>query len=300
MRAFVLSLSLLAGCTSENGLTEVRASADPLQWLSAGFIELVTPIRPPTTRDGRGHISVLLKVPRGAHAQTRTSEGVLEVSMPAGTIAVRVEYQGAEGRDLTVAEDWRVLDVRQFEWASDGSKRCSVLRPAGDGALLGLGWKCGQALDRKAGAALVELAAAGRIAGTSRLAKINECMTCHLTHRDEDRDFNALVQRGTDGEGLFSVPSMLRDEDPVERYREVDANMGDPLMRPVCPGSTPEHPPCADSKRPRLALAVREGVARGDLHTERLCAARRALAAVLDVEGRAWLRAQSRESCGTP
>ena len=87
---------------------------------------------------GTAHIVVLLSVPPSARLATRPSaDGVPDVVLPLGAIAVRVELEGSADRDAVVAADWRVLDVRQFEWAQEG-RRCSVLRPASDGAMRGL------------------------------------------------------------------------------------------------------------------------------------------------------------------
>lgn len=293
MRRAVVLAALLTACASRPGLTEVHASADPLQWQRSGFFELHTPIRPPTTKDGRAHISVLLKLPPDARASTLPDVDTLDVAMPVGSIAVRVEFEGKVGRDLAIGEDWRVLDVRRFEWAPEG-RLCSVLRPDGDGALRGLRWRCGEALDAKAGLELVSLT------GSKHLAKINGCTTCHRPHRAEDRGVEALVQRGTDADGLFSIRSVLRDEDPVERYREVDANAGDPLMVPTCPGSELDlvNARCADAKRARLRFDVEAGLAMGDPHAENVCATRRALATLLDDAGRDWL-AQHTSACLT-
>jgi hypothetical protein len=57
---------------------------DPLQWRDAGFIELTTPIRPPTTEDGTAHIVVVLKVP-DRHALRLSATAPLSFELPAGS-----------------------------------------------------------------------------------------------------------------------------------------------------------------------------------------------------------------------
>ncbi len=266
------TLGLLLACAAcraapalPEGLTWVESTNDPLQWQRAGFIELTTPVRPPTSPDGTARIVVVL----------RPKQGV-------GTVAARVEYAGSPRRDDPVGADWQVLDVRQFEWTSAGL-RCSVLRPSSGHRLAGVAWPCGLDMDARAGRALAELANSGHLRGPGeRLAKLNACTGCHRPHRAEDRRPQSLVQRGTDADGLFSLRSLWSDEDAVERYRPVATNDADPFLSPVCPaGTVTDAGTCDDGTWPRLRLAVEDAVAAGDPHALRVCAARRALAAAL-------------------
>lgn len=269
----------------------VTSDDDPLQWQARGFIELTTPVRPPTTEDGTAHIVVVLSVP--PHGK------IVGGRMPNGTSAARVEYAGpAHAPDEPISPSWRVLDVRQFDWTPSGID-CTVLRPDGDGRLVGLRWTCGEGADARAGALLATYLREGRFAAprreearersAHRIQLVNDCRTCHRFDRAEDRSPTALVQRGTDAEGLFSVRSVFRDEDPVERYRPVDTNVGDPAMTPVCPGSEIDlrAARCGDGMRPRLRLDVRRGLQDAAPHAARLCASRRALARWLAPESRA-------------
>ena len=270
---------------------------DPLQWRATGFIELTTPVRPPTTEDGSAHIVVVLKLPP-ATALHLTTTTPLSFDLPAGTVAARVEYAGSPNApDADVESSWRVLDVRQFEWTTAGID-CAVLRPDGEGRLVGLRWRCGVAADARAGELLATFARDQRFAGprggdgrerqANRLRLVNDCRGCHAFGRSEDRRTSALVQRGTDLAGLFSLGAVFRDEDPVERYRPVDTNAGDPMMMPVCPSSEIDVAAarCADGLRPRLQVDIARGVREGSSHVERLCATRRALVAVLDPTSR--------------
>jgi hypothetical protein len=260
-----------------DGLERVEASAAPLHWAEEGFVTLVSPIRPPTLVDGTSHIVVLLRVPEGATLAFRAGALV----MPRGAVAVRVEFKDApEVTDALTARS-KVLDARQFEWTAAGLE-CSVFRPVSGGATLaGVRWRCGPALDVIAGEALAELVRTQRLDGPAapearatageRLAKLNGCMACHVANKKEDRSVRALVQRSTDAEGLFGLRSLFRDEDPVERYRPSNANDGDPLMEPTCPGS---------------AIDVDAGLKEADAHVRALCDSRRAISAWLDDAGR--------------
>lgn len=303
-RLLVLAL-LLPGCRPAAspalpaGLRWIQGSADPLQWQRAGFIEVVTPVRPPTSADGASRISVQLRVPDAGLAMALEPDGMLTAVLPPGSVAVRAELDAAVGasRDAAVGERWRVLDVRQFEWTPQGLA-CSVLRPAADGTLEGIAWACGAAEDARAGEALADLVVQGRLRGPAstdlrraagaRLAKINACSTCHAPGSPEDRRPSALVQRAVDLQGLFSLRAVFSDESPSERYRPVDPNREDPLMRRVCPDSAldPGQPLCRDGQRPRLRLDVRAGVAARDAHVLQVCQSRRHLASRLTAEGR--------------
>ena len=273
------------------GLTWVQTPADALQWAGPEFLQLVTPVRPPTTADRATHIVAVVRLPPGRSVATRpTVSGERETVMPNGARAARIEFAGAAGSDLPIDESWRVLDVRQFDWDA-GGLRCTVLRPTPSGGLAGVSWRCGITDDARAGEALVQLAHDGRLGGGPKLAAINACVTCHAPRRLEDRSPGALVQRATDGDGLFSLRSLLRNEDPVERYRPIDSNEGDPFLSPVCPTGLVDAGHCFDGTRARVRLDVRAAVSHGDSHALQVCVARARLSEQLDPEGSLWLRA---------
>lgn len=301
MRAALLLL-LVFGCQSAPtlpaGMELVTASADPLQWSSSLRVE--SPVRPPTSADGRVHIAVFLKLPeRERFSTSLDARGERTVKLTVGTVASRVEYRGSVGVDALPEANWKVLDVRQFEWTASGLQ-CVVLRPAG-GVLKGLRWSCGAAADARAGEVLRDWVQRGfidapegeaeRSTAAKRLGAINACVGCHLPSRPEDRTGRAVVQRATDAQGLFSLRSLWRDEDPVERYRPVDANLNDEFMEPVCPDSeiNLRTARCGDGQLARLRLDVARGMRAADPHVRQLCFARRTLATRLDDEGRsAW------------
>lgn len=299
LRSLACTLALVAACRHPpeeppvvpSDMRWVTGDDDPLQWRARGFIELTPTIRAPTTEDGTAHIVVMLSVPPG--------ERIVAGRMPIGTTAARVEYAGpAHAPDVPIDSSWRVLDVRQFDWTASGID-CTVLRPDGDGRLVGLRWSCGEAADARAGELLARFLREGyfaaprrdeaRARAAHRIQLVNDCRGCHAFDRAEDRSATALVQRGTDVEGLFSIRSVFRDEDPVERYRPVDSNAGDPAMIPVCPGSEIDvrAARCGDGMRPRLRLDVRQSLREGAPHAAALCASRRALARWLDPGARA-------------
>ncbi|MBP9088392.1 MAG: hypothetical protein KBG15_19885 [Kofleriaceae bacterium] len=271
----------------------VTAPHDPLQWRKQGFLELTTAVRPPTSANTTAHIVVVMKVPDDSQLHLRTAATAPSFQLPVGAQLARIEYVGiAHAPDAPADATWRVLDVRQFEWRSDGMD-CTVLRPDGDGRLVGLRWPCSVANDARAGGLLATFvrehrfaaprSSAGRDRAAQHVAQINGCIACHQPNRPEDRRASALVQRGTDAAGLFSLRSVFRNEDPIERYRPVDTNLGDPWMTATCPDS--EYDPittnCRNGLRPLLRLDVAKGMQATAPHVLALCATRQRLAALL-------------------
>lgn len=274
-------------------MTWVSTTDDPRQWSTTGFIELVTPVRPPTSSDGSAHIVVFLRIPSEG-VLTASRHTPLSLEVPTGSVAVRVEYAGTrDAPDASVDPTWRILDVRQFDWLPDGMA-CTVLRPDGQRQLVGLRWRCGEREDRRAGELLALYMRAGRFfaprseegraRSAHRIQRVNDCRACHQFERVEDRSVAALVQRGTDASGLFSLSSVFRDEDPVERYRPIDTNADDLTMHPVCPGSEIDvvAARCRDGLRPRLHVDVARGRQIRSAHVLRLCESRRQIASRLD------------------
>ena len=282
----------------------VTAASDPLQWRNQGFIEITTAVRPPTSADTTAHIVIVMKLPAGSNLGIRsTNNGTgWSFALPDGTQLARIEYAGtAHAPDAQPDATWRVLDVRQFDWRSDGMD-CTVLRPDGDGRLAGLRWPCSVGNDARAGALLATFirerrfaaprSSAGRERAALHLAQINGCITCHQPDRPEDRGASALVQRGTDATGLFTLRSVFRNEDPRERYRPVDNNRDDPWMTTICPDSEfdPVTTVCRNGMRPRLRLDVAKGRQANAPHIVALCDTRQRIAALLQPAERVALQ----------
>jgi hypothetical protein len=267
-------------------MTWISTSDDPMQWKNAGFIDVVTPVRAPTSTDRSAHIRVVIRVPSGTMISAS--------SMPVGSQAARIEYGTSDADpDAKVSSAWKVLDVRSFEWTSNGLD-CLVQRPDGDGRLEGLRWRCSTGNDARAGELLAQYVREQRFSGPRssdgrqqagrHIASINGCSDCHQANRPENRSVGALVQRGTDNAGMFSLMSAFHDQDPLERYRPTDSNAGDRWLTAVCPQSEIdlEAARCRDTLRPRLRLDVRGGLLAGDRHVQQLCNSRQQLAKIFD------------------
>jgi len=278
------------------GISWLETSDNPLQWSGPEFIQVVTPIRPPTSKDGTVHIAVFLKIPKG------TKFSLDSVKLPAGSMVFRIEYAGTPLKDAVLSKDFRVLDVRQFEWTDAGIFH-SVLRPAGNQKLVGLRWKRGEISDAMAGQALADLLrnrwilasdeSTEREKQAQHLHRINGCESCHQSRRSEDRRPGTVVQRGTDALGLFSVRSLFVDEDSVERYRPVDSNQGDPLMNPVCPEAEInfETQKCADGLNAKLHLNILRGMTEKSEHVLSVCQSREQMWKLFDENSKQVLAA---------
>jgi hypothetical protein len=279
--------------------TLVTASEEPssIEALSHDAIELVPSILPPTSSDGRMRIVVYLSLPAGAELRTRILPEGPSVEVPLGTRALRVEALAPDADADAPSAQWRVLDVRSTSFAIEG-ERFHLLRPSGRGTLIGMTWPRSESGARQAASAIGLLFesrvfagpddAAGRRSAADRLVSMNDCASCHVPDRREDRGPEALVQKRTDHSGLFQVLAVLGDDGPVERYRPRNPNESQRFASARCDGRevTWATRRCADGSRPFAHLDVPAAMAAGDAHARRLCASRLAVGAHLDELGR--------------
>jgi hypothetical protein len=280
-------------------------------WLREGYVEMVNPIRPPSSEDGRTRISVYVRIPGEARIRVVKQGETGSLALPEGARAERVEFYGDGDRDAAPSASWRVLDVRGISFERQG-QRLRVLRPTASGgnALLGIEWNRGEQHDA-ATTALGDLVLRGLVAApalpaqrkraAAHLRGLNGCPTCHVPQqpgRRSQRD-PGIVNRGTDASGLFQVTSIMHDRLPFETYRPRDTNVGDPLITRFCGEARVDAATtrCPDGSILEGELNVRDGMQRGDLHTRRVCESRRALAQHLDVDARAGFH-DSLAECG--
>jgi len=264
----------------------------------ASTIRLVTPLRAPSSVDTRLRIVTYLKLPEGSFIDA-TGETLDDLRLPSGAYASRVEYWVPEHTPIDAApsESWRILDIRSTSFAANG-EQYSVARPdpRARGTYVRVAWP--KAEHERGTSALVKIAKAGALGGESsaertrmadKLAAINDCPSCHAPRAPEARSAEALVQRGTDASGLYSILSVLRDEGPFESYRPRDMNDGDPLVARRCTSGpvASARSLCSDGKRPRGHLDIERGVASHDVHVLDVCTSRKALAARMTARARA-------------
>ena len=259
-----------------------EAPAD-LATFGAGAIELTPAIRPPTSDDGRLRIIGLLALPAGSQLDVTLRDGVPSIIVPEGTRVSRVEAVGDEN---AAHASWHVLDVRETFFEAASTQRFRLLRPARNGALAGLAWPRSDDGARQANAAIGTLFDADVLDGprapearrdaAARLVRLNDCASCHGAWRPEDRSMGALVQRGTDGQGLYLLSAVFSDDGPFERYRPRNASRHDPFTEVRCGDREVDRQTlvCPDGRRPSGRLDVRAGRAAGDPHVARVCASR--------------------------
>jgi hypothetical protein len=292
-------------------LTYVERPVSATQWLREGFVEMVSPVRPPSSNDGTIRIVSYVYLPVGAQLQLRVVDGEAGLLVPPGTRAERVEYLGAGERDAAPVDSWRVLDVRATAFAAT-EERFSVLRPRGNqgkpasdmaGGLLGISWTRGKS-DKLATQFLGVLMRQGAFGGlansaalidaAAHLEGINACAGCHIANqRGRTRVTDAgIVNRSADASGLFQFTSIMQTRLPFETYRPRNMNQGDVLIARYCGAQlmAPDALSCPAGQVLEGELDVRAGVRANDTHTLRVCASRRAIAAHMDATTLSYFR----------
>ena len=294
---------IAAGAGTE--LLEVQAPQS--HWTEEnGFVEMVSPIRLPSTQNDRSRIQVFLKLPRGSIIDVIPSDGERGPLLrhPDGTRADRVESKLVYTNDGT---RWTIADVRGGE-IHGGRQDFHVMRPAKAGAnsaLFGYRWKKGdQAANQQAHGAIIEAMAnfgAGFVYSSSarRLPKkiesfksFSACASCHEEARPLRRRIHEPSPfRGSDASGYFGVQTVLENEGPLEMYRPKEVNHESPYVSIFCPsGAQPERISnqkgavrfaCQDGEIPQARFDMAAAVSDGDPHAKRVCRSRRYLHAHL-------------------
>ena len=307
------SMSADADLGERDVVQRIRIAEPDGHWAREGFVEMVPPVRLPSSSAEAEDVAIWLRIPQGGRIETRWDErrGDWVLVFPPGTVADRVEQRG-RGSQRGVA------DVRGTEIGADGEEWMHTLRPStarlggssGDSPLFGYTWPRSQpdAHARATTRLLAELEAlppATRMRAAARtryldgVERKNQCTDCHVHARPDNavEGEHGLVNRGTDGSGFFTPQTVLRDSIPLERYGGYDFNLADPAVRLACPDGSPvtrerkaqrERAACPGRAVPvaHVDLAAVDGERR-----ERICRARRYLFDHLDAHGRALFSA---------
>jgi len=280
-------------------------SAKPTDYATG--VPLETPVRMPSSDDGRLRIVVYLTLPSVGEI---TGASLQELKYPKGTRADRVEYLAPANTPLEAvpSPDWLVADVRGLVMF-DSFVEHHFFRPATvnpTGPLRGAKWDShDEVAHARATQVLRGLAQRGDILGPTvkaeregfaeRLAKLNDCNGCHVRGKAENsRTSDApVVRRMSDGDAFYQVGAVFHDEDPLEVYRPRDLNADDPKIRLRCATGQPSPrvghaaPQCADGSVPRARYQLREALLAHDARAERICAARRYIASHMSPSARA-------------
>jgi hypothetical protein len=279
-------------------------------WRREGYVEMVSPIRPPTSDDGRVKIAVFVRWPTQALIRAVQRDGEWTLVVPDGTEADRVELLADDPGDAEATDSWRVLDVRGITFEAAG-QRLRVLRPRDVGGrdLLGITWS-----RERQGAATALLGAlvlgrnvaapaeaSARERAAAHVRSLNDCPSCHTPYAGgrHRRGDPGVVNRAADGSGLIQLSSVLRDRLPFETYRPRDANAGDPYIARFCGSVRVDSSVlrCLDGSVLEGELDIRTALVHRDPHALRVCESRRQLGAHLDDAGRNAFRASLAE-CG--
>lgn len=277
---------------------------DPAEhWVREGFVEMVPPIRLPSSTAEADDVAVWLEIPEGGVIETRYSEarGEWVLVFPPGTVADRVEQRGS-------GEQRGVVDVRGTRIDDEGREWFHTLRrsrPGANAPMFGYEWPRDddEAHARATEELLAELAEippgskmepARRQRYLDSIRRKNECAGCHTHERPANsvEGEHGLVNRGTDGSGWFTPQTILVDSVVLERYGGVDRNLDDPAITLRCPDGGPvqretkakrERAVCANDAVP-VATVDLEQLPRERL--DAICDARRYLFEHLDDRGR--------------
>lgn len=319
------------GCSGAQDAGERRAPAGPAAsgvhpvrfeqarrfWPEHGFVELVPPVRLPTTHDYRDHIQIWLRFPEDGQIEVRRLEeqGRYTLRSPPGTRTDRVEYIRYGVDDRWAAT---VIDVRGWRIGSHGPERFHVLRSTSAEPLAPLaGWSWPAGRERAQTIAtrkLLHMVSTTRrpldrppLEGDAleRFARLNECFRCHQPNKELDPtvDEAPIPRRATDASGCYALVMMLAREVPLSNARPVDLNVKDPYVRIRCGGEIVDFPPdterpdCPEGSTPMAFRDIEEGLEDGDEHTRRVCKGRRYIHRHMSDEGRAAFAEAFRE-CG--
>src|SRR5215470_10477039 len=183
----LMMVIVVAGCSRAVEPTAIRIADGDQHWRANGFVEMVTPLAPPTSGDGGDRITVWLKLPDGEAIARGPS-----LRYAPGTVADRVEYLAGA-----------IADVRGTRFVADGGELFHVLRRDGD-ALAGWEWRRGDAeLEQRA---TERVAALVSPPARDRVRRFNECASCHQHDRPPAERADAPgPRRATDSSGLYQM-----------------------------------------------------------------------------------------------
>jgi hypothetical protein len=280
-------------------------------WTRSGFVEMTPPVRLPS-RDGNERIAVWIRIPPGGRLRVEPrAANRPTLRLPPGTIVDRVDL--AEARD-----PGSVQDVRGTRFEEDGQEYFHVLRPFASTALSGFEWTRSDPL----AAQIVTSAMRTRLAATldsdeygsparalALFERQNDCATCHAHDHPEQRGAGrdpSLPNRATDGNGLYTLATVLSDSAPLEMHRARDMNEDDPFVTVSCADGgaasffvrgARRHFACPDGSVPRATLDMKRALAQGDSRARDVCRSRAYLGRHMDAEGRSAF-AEAFAECG--
>jgi len=262
---FWIGIGLLLLCCQRAPAVSRVEIPNPRSYWEREFVEMVPPIRLPTSLSGDDHITVWLRIPPGRQVSVAPDGAI---TYPAGTIADRVELDEPPSDGI---HRWQVKDVRGTRLEKDG-EWFHCLGPSGV-KVSGFEWRRDdEAAERTATDGLARTVWSGRL---DRLRRLNHCQECH------QHDQPAIVnrsdggpRRATDSAGWYVILSVLSDSAPLSTHRPRDLNGDDPFI-------------AIDSGSPVARIDMARAIASGDTHALAVCRSRRYLHEHMDGRARA-------------
>jgi hypothetical protein len=291
--AAVVLAAATAGCGDRPpaGVRDVEI-VDPMTFhVREGFVRMEPPVHLPTSAPAIDQVEIWLRLPpTGTIELSEMGDEPGRLVFPPGTIADRVEF-------FDTGAQRRIVDIRGTTIRAQGQD-FHAYRPAGSqpsSKLIGVQWSRDDAalqapatqrfLDRIGAAPPIRdvpQPARGRVLESVR-AK-NDCNACHAEGRPDNTTLgeHGLVNRGTDGSGLFSPATVLLDEGLLETYGVDDRSTSDPALSLSC-GERAATPEEIGARRCAGAQVMRGRVDWARLYdtdgarAERICGSRRTL-----------------------
>ena len=212
MRRGVLVVAI-AACTHADTLEPVRTADVHAQFGAADWAELVSPIQPPTSTDGRQRIHVWLRA-NGAAIDARRDGERWVLSYGSGTCAERVE-----------SRDGVPVDVRGTDFDANGEV-FHAMRGDGRGGASGFSWRRddARACEDAKRALANEMVKREPNADVHFYCRTGDCKGCHV-HDKATHDGSTRPPLPTDDGGLYRVMTVLEDDAPLVESRDRDLNV---------------------------------------------------------------------------
>lgn len=309
----VLLLMFLC-CTAAFGqnidLHAVRIPNRLSYWPQHGFVQMVPPVKLPTTKSIHEYIMVWLRIPTGEKITVGwlPKQKRYTLKFPPGTVADRID--GGENQKQAMFTVNGISDVRGARIGAKGRTWWHVYEPVpGESSnwLKGFEWlRTSAHEDDLAADSFIKLYYPGVPAKAKRemavFRKLNQCGACH--HRN--RPIPTIVKKGsvvfpgatfpeTDADGFFQPITVLTDAMTLVNSRPWDRNVGAPYITVRCgdhkarltiKGDTYRRYTCPDHRAPVGTLDMATALKHKSPHALKVCASRRYLYEHMTAKGR--------------
>ena len=280
------------------------------------YLELVPPIRLPSSAADQAQVSIRVQLPQNAEIGVLDTELGPRLAFPPGTVMDRLEWVGRDPKRSLADVRGTRIDAAGREWHHNYRRT----RLEADAPLLGYEWPVDDAAATKVAVdALIEdlrtLPPASKMRSVEKRTRyLNglrakaDCLKCHTPSRAENAYAmqHGLINRPTDASSFFTPQTIFDTRTLLEDYGAFDPNLApsvsstdapamavDPFTHFECPNGAPAR--AMKQEKGRVRVVCDEGLARarydlgaalaaGEAHAKRVCASRLALARHLDAK----------------